>query len=143
MRYSKNITTLVVRLFQFACFILAGYMAFEQLKFYIANHDFSSLSYRKFNAEADNLYPSYSFCIESKNGDIFNKGHQLRGKAGHQHQMYYQMLEGEQELGKDFTSIRFEDRSAAMVDLIAEKSSFDLFGDVINEWKNDDTFRWG
>ena len=63
----------VNKLFQLACFIIAGYMTVLQFKLYITNEDSSAVSYLRFNKEAMDLYPTYSICFSSYGDPIFKK----------------------------------------------------------------------
>ena len=65
-------------LFQIGCFVIAGYMVNHQFQLYVNNEDSSSVSYRKFNAEPQDTYPTYTVCISSVYGDIF-KGDDFLG----------------------------------------------------------------
>ena len=61
-----------IKLFQAGCFVLAGYMTFLQFQNFRNNNDLSMVSFRKFNAEPHDLYPTFSICIKGKRGQIFN-----------------------------------------------------------------------
>ena len=57
--------------FQIGCFMLAGYMAYQQFQLYVSNNDTSSVSYRKFNSGPQDLYPTFTVCLHSYHGGIF------------------------------------------------------------------------
>ena len=51
-----------IGIFQFTCFVLAGYLVFIQLKTYFANHDLSIIAYKNFQNEAQDIFPTFSIC---------------------------------------------------------------------------------
>ena len=59
--------------FQLACFVLAIYMSYLQCSRYVANGDVSVISFRTFNLEKQDTYPSYSMCLKGLDGEIFKE----------------------------------------------------------------------
>ena len=49
------------------------YMAYLQLKYYLANEDLISMSYRPFNNEEKDEYPTLTICFNGYGGAIFNR----------------------------------------------------------------------
>ena len=62
----------VVSIFSLTCFILAGYMAFQQFKEYFNDQDSTRISRHRFKGENDYLYPTMSICLKGKNGKVFD-----------------------------------------------------------------------
>ena len=63
----------MIRVFQLICFLLASYMTYLQFSRYIANGDVSTITFRTFNNEEQDIYPSYSMCFKGSNGEIFKQ----------------------------------------------------------------------
>ena len=63
----------IIRIFQLICFILAVYMSYLQFSRYVANGDVSIISFRTFNFEKQDTYPSYSMCLKGLDGEIFKE----------------------------------------------------------------------
>ena len=51
-----------LRIFKATCFVLAGYMVYVQLKTYCANQDLSTITYERFENEAQDIFPAFSVC---------------------------------------------------------------------------------
>ena len=81
--------------FKIGCFFVAGYLTYFQFKLYKTNEDSSSVSYRIFNAEHQDTYPSYTVCIQSVYGDIFKKDNFLGIDGFPSSLIYNQILLGE------------------------------------------------
>ena len=77
-----NVQYLRMKLFQLSCVALAGYMTYVQFKNYISNEDVSVVSFRKFNSDIDDLYPSFSICMIGSTGEIFKKDEILKIWSG-------------------------------------------------------------
>ena len=77
--------------FKIGCFLVAGYLTYFQFKLYTTNEDSSSVSYRTFNAEHQDTYPSYTVCIQSAYGDIFKKDNFL-GVDGYSSSLIYNQI---------------------------------------------------
>ena len=74
-------------------------MTYFQLKIYIANRNTSFITYKKFNTEEKDQYPSFSICLYSSFGLIFNQSKDILGvkgwRGGH---IYRKMLLGEDSI---------------------------------------------
>ena len=57
-------------------------MTYVQFKNYISNKDLSVVSFRKFNSDIDDLYPSFSICLNGITGGIFKKEEILKISNG-------------------------------------------------------------
>ena len=83
-------------LFRVGCFILAGYMAYQQFEQYTLNHDSSILGYRQFNEGREDLYPAYTVCIKSMDrGSIFRNDENFLNLTEYPSRFVYnQILQG-------------------------------------------------
>ena len=61
-----------IKIFQTFCIVLVIYMVYQQILEYQKNEDSTSVSYRNFNQDERDLYPSYSICMHSTKGAILN-----------------------------------------------------------------------
>ena len=61
-RRTRICTRLVLRMFQLTCFGLAGYMVYVQIKTYFANKDLSTIAYKHFLNEAEDIFPVFTIC---------------------------------------------------------------------------------
>ena len=66
-----RILQVVVKGFQLTCFLLAGFMTYLQFERYLQNGDVSTISFRTFNSDTRDIYPSFSMCLKGLNGEIF------------------------------------------------------------------------
>ena len=57
-----------VKLFQGMCILLVVLMSYHLLLQYLKNEDSSSVSFRKFNNDERDVYPSFSICMHSVKG---------------------------------------------------------------------------
>ena len=73
--------SLAVSIFSLTCFILAGYMAFQQFKEYFSNQDFTTISRHKFFGEKHDWYPTISICLYGINGEVFHRQKEIRNLA--------------------------------------------------------------
>ena len=117
-----------IKLFQLVCFgVCFGstlYMVHKQFKSYIANEDSSSVSYRKFNDEATDLYPTFSFCFWFNDEKSMYKDENFLGVEGVSNRVLYSnFLTGsleeeyqEENISKKFSLISFEDVVVPAVD---------------------------
>ena len=60
-----------------ACICMAAYMTYLQFNYYFNNDDVASISYRHFNEEEKDEYPTITLCLSDmkENGKIFNETH--------------------------------------------------------------------
>ena len=71
-RQSDLCKRVISGIFQFTCFLLAGYMVYVQIKAYCANRDISITTYKDFENLAQDIFPTLTICARSWNGRIFN-----------------------------------------------------------------------
>ena len=78
---------------------LACILTYFQLRLFLANHSTSSITYRKFNTDKVDLYPSFSICLYSSFGLIFNTSKDILGVKGWRGGLLYRkMLLGEDSI---------------------------------------------
>ena len=59
--YTKRVG---IKLLQITCLAATSFMVYKQFKLFVDNEDSSSVSYRKFNDKATDLYPTFSLCFD-------------------------------------------------------------------------------
>ena len=75
---TSHLKTITKKNFQLGCFAITLYMIYKQFKLFVDNEDSSSISYRKFNDEDTDLYPTFSFCFDyGLDSKIFKERHFL------------------------------------------------------------------
>ena len=89
------------------CMCSTSYMTYLQFKYYLNNEDMASISYRIFNNEEQDEYPTFSICF---GGDIFNESHDFFNPNNVTQGSYQEYLEGyEKDYPAEFTTVEFND----------------------------------
>ena len=109
-----------IKVFQCFCISLVVYMTYKQFLEYQKNEDSSSVSYRNFNQEERDVYPSFSICLHSTKGSILERKLDDHGRKGMD--KFHKMLIGREELDKSFMAY---DYKANEIDIVAK--FFDMF----------------
>ena len=99
------------------CLISTGYMTFVQLRYYIINQDQSSISFRKFNSELHDQYPTFTLCWVHYN---YLKNNHALVEADGVRVSYLDVLQGRKKVTSDFTMITFDEAVT------------DFFHDIVN-----------
>ena len=139
-----NYYTVFKLLFYLACFVLAGILGLKQYLAYLKNEDSTSMTYRRFNEEQHDAYPTYTICIKSLYGDIFRKEDFLGipGDVYKNSLVYNHVLLGkccknativEIASKKSYDEILSSDISRFVID----KTTITREGDEINSWSNE------
>ena len=125
-----------IRVFEFVCVILVVYAIYEQFVEYQKNEDSSSVSFRKFNQDQRDIYPTYSICMHSTKGAILKV--QPKDFENENHigiDTYHKMLIGTEKLHKNFKNMDFEnnvvDISREFIDMFV---SFNKQGEEVTSW---------
>ena len=109
----RAIKGVIIKMFQFPCYVLALYYTVLQFKSYIGNDDSSSVSYRRFNIGENDLYPTYSICIDTwwfkLKGGIFKNEPFLGIEGLSNREAYFDMLTGDRNITSKFAQIVFDD----------------------------------
>lgn len=123
--------SVVQKIFQLTCFILAGYITYSQFLLYFENKDTSSVSYRKLNSESKDVYPTYSFCFKSSKGTIFKNENFLgvgNNSSRDSRQLYKDMLFGIVNMTQKGILIDYEDEIILVKKFISYKSTLGFEG---------------
>ena len=125
-----------IKLFQLFCIVLVAYLTYEQFLQYLKNEDSSSVSFRKFNQEKRDLYPSFSICMHSKKGGILQGSSKPSGlKTDLEMEMYHKMLIGKEKLDQRFEDIDFDHNAVEILDEFVEMFvSYTKQGKDLNPW---------
>ena len=97
---AKTVTRVI---FYVVVLSIACLLTFLQYQKYMKNEDVSSISYRRFNIERRDVYPSFSICLYSSFGMIFKQNENILGLKGWKGgNLYRRMLLGEESVKDDF-----------------------------------------
>jgi hypothetical protein len=130
------IQTAYIKVFQFVCIIFVVYMIYGQFMEYLENEDSSSVSFRKFNQDQRDVYPTYSICMHSAKGAILKVQPKNLEKETHLGiDIYHNILIGKEKVHKRFKDIKFEnnvvDISQEFIDMFV---SFTKQGEQSISW---------
>ena len=128
-----------IKVFQLFCIMLAFYMTYEQFLLYSKNEDSSSVSYRKFNQEEKDMYPSISVCLHSTKGAILMETDEPGDTNLNEDALtvdeYHKMLVGHEELRNGFNTINFDHMAVDIVNQFIDVSvSYTKQGNEFNPW---------
>ena len=131
---------LYTKLFQIGCIVLAMFMTYEQFLQYSKNEDSSSVSFRGFNYEERDVYPTFSICMHSTKGAILKRSPNFEGLDTPTGQnMYHKMLIGNEELRKEFHNFTFDGNSVDVLeDFVNMFVSYSKQGQQISPWTRQD-----
>ena len=101
----------VYRICLLVCLCSTGYMTYLQFKYYLNNDDLASISYRKFNKEEKDEYPTFSICFgDYENGNIFQQSHDAFTSNNITPKSYRDYLSGSvKDYPDQFNTIKFDD----------------------------------
>ena len=71
----RSLETCLYRFCLLICMCSTSYMIYLQFKYYLDNEDMASISYRIFNNEEQDEYPTFSICFRGWSGEINNQSH--------------------------------------------------------------------
>ena len=128
---------LYTKLFQIGCIVLAMFMTYEQFLKYSKNEDSSSVSFRGFNYEEKDVYPTFSLCMHSTEGAVMKRSPDFEGSGtpGTGVEMYQKMLTGNKELHKEFHAFDFDDNTVDVLDdFVSMFVSYTKQGQQIDHW---------
>ena len=90
--------------FNLTCYTILAYLAYLQFQYFLANHDSSSVYYKKFVNHKEDVYPTFSVCLVYYHGGLYHKS--MGNLAG----PYWNFLLGNDEnYTKDFTKTNFDE----------------------------------
>ena len=85
-------------------------MTYLQFKYYLNNEDLASISYRKFNKEEKDEYPTISICLKNDQGRIFKHAHEVFKSTNSTRKSYGRYLLGQLEDDPpQFSAIQFDE----------------------------------
>ena len=123
------------------CFCMAWYMTYLQFNYYLSNGDLVAISYRKFNAEEKDEYPTITVCLWGATGAISNKINDIwisPNNTKNEKRNYYEYLSGKLEDHSDrFSTINFDDVAISLNDGYLKKAATKLsttLGDTQHEF---------
>ena len=123
-----------IKLFQIFCIGLVIYMTYEQFLQYLKNEDSSSVSFRKFNDEKRDLYPSFSICMHSTEGAIIKKKSEFK-EDPFESELYHKMLTGKMNLNVSFHGIEFDNIAVDILNEFVDMFvSYTKQGQDLNSW---------
>ena len=123
-----------IKLFQLFCIGLVIYMTYEQFLQYLKNEDSSSVSFRKFNDEKRDLYPSFSICMHSTEGAIIKKNSEFK-EDPIESELYHKMLTGKTNLNESFHGIEFDNIAVDILNEFVDMFvSYTKQGQDLNSW---------
>ena len=106
----RILETYLYRLCVLICLCGSCYIGYLQFKQYLKNDDLASISYRKFNNEEKDEYPTISICILGPTGWIFDSSHDGFKSTNATPESYHNYLRGSlKEYPAEFIGIKFED----------------------------------
>ena len=123
-----------IKIFQLFCIILVVYMIYQQILEYQKNEDSTSVSYRSFNQDERDLYPSYSICIHSTKGAILNGKSSKLGESMRVDELH-KMLIGRKKLSDKFNEFNLENNAVDIVpEFVDMFVSYTKQGREVNSW---------
>ena len=131
-------------LFQLGCFILAGYLSYQQFEQYALNEDSSILGFHQFNKGPEDLYPAYTVCINSYDrGSIFRNNENFLNIEHYPSRLVYnQILQGkccnDKTIVAKALAMDYEDvLDVNIKDYLLHKTTINKVGDVIHDWDHE------
>ena len=76
------------------CFLLAAYMVYKQASRHFRNNDASSISFKEFNKNPQDRYPTFTFCLKSRRSEMYYYFKNSLKAYGIGHKEYDRLLEG-------------------------------------------------
>ena len=107
----RSLEICLYRIGLLVCLCSTGYMTYLQFKYYLDNDDLASISYRTFNKEETDEYPTFSICFgEYEEGTIFQQSHDAFTSNNITPKSYSNYLSGSvKDYPDQFNAIKFDD----------------------------------
>ena len=107
----RMIKLIVSHFYSALCSSLCLYWVYRQFQNYLDNDDLSAMSFKRFNAEAENLYPAFSICFL---GNIISKDKlkqtlNATAPSAESTWLYLYMLRGYLNMTEEIGRVNFED----------------------------------
>ena len=119
------------RLCLLICLLSTCYMTYFQFKYYFNDEDLLAITYRKFNAEEHDEYPTFSICVYGVDGAIFKQSHDIFKSSNITRATYYNYLNGSREdYSAQLREIKFHDVALDIDDgyLVSSNETFRRWG---------------
>ena len=118
--------------FLLVCFSMACYMTYLQFDYYLQNEDLASISYRKFNSESKDQYPTFTICLLGSSGGIFKESGVFLHSTNLTTSSYQNFLNGLENDTAKFSGINYDDVVINIFDGYVTKLKTEMFKD--NVW---------
>ena len=118
----KVIEYTFIKIYQCFCIVIVVYMTYKQFLEYQKNEDSSSVSYRNFNQDKRDVYPSFSICLHSTKGSILKRALKIGRYGPNRIEHFHKMLIGREKLDQSFMDTDFDENA---IDIVAK--FFDMF----------------
>ena len=110
----RLIETYFYRISLLVCLSSACYMTYLQFKYYRNNEDLASISYRRFNNDENDEYPTFTICFHGRKlfpmGNIFKKSHEIFNSTNATRISYQKYLRGLlKKYPAQFSDAKFDD----------------------------------
>ena len=113
----KLLETCFYRACLILCLFSAGYMTYLQFKHYLTNEDVASISYRRFNEEEKDEYPTISICLKNLGGKIFKQNYDVFQSPNITRNSYgYFLLGNLDDESTIFSAIKFDEAAIDFYD---------------------------
>ena len=143
-----NYRIFISRSFAATCFFLAGYYMLSQVADYLKNEDVSAFTYKRYNEEPSDIYPTFSICLWPSVDDILGYENNLYREKTIQQNLnmsgadYYEMLIGSSFRGNGFTNfslLQFEDAKWELSKMISSYVAYSNQEEPLVYWDTDIT----
>ena len=107
------------------CVSLCLYMTYLQFSNYAEDNDSSAISFRKFNKEPKDLYPSFSICFWGTKGEILNEDRTRQAlndtvHSGDVRSLYAKMLKGKIAMTEGIGAANFDDLTITLRNIMKQ-----------------------
>ena len=131
-----NIDKIISLISSICCYGGSIYMVTILFCQYYDNRDSSQASIKRFHELPTGRYPSFTFCIYAKYGNMF-RNETLSKKFGLSKEAYYQILTGERnQTNFAFSNIRFDSAIIGIDDFLEEVEVEDNSYQTYTEWSS-------
>ena len=137
----------ISRAFAVTCFFLAGYYMLSQVANYLKNEDVSLFTYKRYNDEPSDKYPTFSICLWPSVDDILGYENNLyRERTIHQNLNmsgadYFNMLIGSSLKGDgtNFSMLQFDEAKWELSKMISSYGAYSNQEETLVYWDTNKT----
>ena len=143
-----NYKILISRSFSIICYFFAGYCSLVQVLDYITNADVSLVTYKKYNEEPADRYPTFSICLRPSFDEMLEYGNnlyqeeKLNQSLGMSGADYFSMLIGASFEGDgltNFSLLEFDDAKWDLTIMIRSYGVYSNQDEPLMYWDSEDT----